>query len=499
MISRIEQDHSRFREIIRGKIRQNLRKYISRGDLIAPKGQGSVTIPMPQINIPRFVFGDNSGQGVGQGEGDAGDPVGGSPKDGQSGSGKAGEGEGNKALEVEVSLEELAEIMGEELGLPNIQRRGTQSLETKKDRYVGLRTSGPESLRSFKATFKRALRRQVAMGTYDARRPVIVPIREDRRYRSWRTDPRPQSNAVIIYMMDVSGSMGDEQKEMVRIESFWIDTWLRSQYKGLESRYIIHDATARVVEREVFFRTRESGRDDDLVGVQGLRRPDRRRVQPGAVEHLRVPLLGRRQLVGRRHRDLHRPAQEPPAAAAQPVRLRAGRVAVRLGAIHQGPAGGVQQAPAADHVGDQDQGRHHGLDPRVSEGRPLMASVRFRRCPAAARPAGGDQGLRRRLRLDTFPVLFEPVDYRHMCEIAAYDGFPTRYPHWRFGMEYDHMLKSHTYGLSKIYELVINTNPCYAYLLEGNSLVDQKLVMAHVYGHCDFFKNNYFFSHTDRG
>jgi uncharacterized sporulation protein YeaH/YhbH (DUF444 family) len=60
MISRIEQDHSRFREIIRGKIRQNLRKYISRGDLIAPKGQGSVTIPMPQINIPRFVFGDNS-------------------------------------------------------------------------------------------------------------------------------------------------------------------------------------------------------------------------------------------------------------------------------------------------------------------------------------------------------------------------------------------------------------------------------------------------------
>ncbi|MBL9101373.1 MAG: SpoVR family protein [Myxococcales bacterium] len=100
--------------------------------------------------------------------------------------------------------------------------------------------------------------------------------------------------------------------------------------------------------------------------------------------------------------------------------------------------------------------------------------------------------------LDTFPVVFEPVDYRHMCEIAAYDGFPTRYPHWRFGMEYDHMLKSHTYGLSKIYELVINTNPCYAYLLEGNSLVDQKLVMAHVYGHCDFFKNNHFFSRTDR-
>ncbi len=100
--------------------------------------------------------------------------------------------------------------------------------------------------------------------------------------------------------------------------------------------------------------------------------------------------------------------------------------------------------------------------------------------------------------LQYFPQIFEMVDYRQMCEIASYGGFPVRYPHWRFGMEYDHMMKSHTYGLSKIYELVINTDPCYAYLLEGNSQVDQKLVMAHVYGHNDFFRNNYYFSRTDR-
>jgi stage V sporulation protein R len=100
--------------------------------------------------------------------------------------------------------------------------------------------------------------------------------------------------------------------------------------------------------------------------------------------------------------------------------------------------------------------------------------------------------------LDYFTQIFEMLDYREMCEIASYGGFPVRYPHWRFGMEYDHMIKSHTYGLSKIYELVINTDPCYAYLLEGNSYVDQKLVMAHVYGHNDFFKNNHYFSRTDR-
>ena len=69
----------------------------------------------------------------------------------------------------------------------------------------------------------------------------------------------PQSNAVIIYMMDVSGSMGSEQKEIVRITAFWIDTWIRSQYKNLEVRYIVHDATAKEVDQHTFFHLKESG------------------------------------------------------------------------------------------------------------------------------------------------------------------------------------------------------------------------------------------------
>ncbi|MBH25524.1 MAG: SpoVR family protein [Myxococcales bacterium] len=102
------------------------------------------------------------------------------------------------------------------------------------------------------------------------------------------------------------------------------------------------------------------------------------------------------------------------------------------------------------------------------------------------------------LGLDFFETIFEVVDYKRMNEIAAFGGYPTRYPHWRFGMEYEQLSKSYAYGLSKIYEMVINNNPCYAYLLEGNNLVDQKTVISHVYGHCDFFKNNYFFSKTNR-
>ena len=100
--------------------------------------------------------------------------------------------------------------------------------------------------------------------------------------------------------------------------------------------------------------------------------------------------------------------------------------------------------------------------------------------------------------LDFFPTIFEMVDYEEMNMLAAYQGFPNRYRHWRWGMEYERLAKSYEWGLHKIYELVINTNPCYAYLLEGNSLLDHKLVIAHVYGHCDFFKNNAWFSRTDR-
>lgn len=99
--------------------------------------------------------------------------------------------------------------------------------------------------------------------------------------------------------------------------------------------------------------------------------------------------------------------------------------------------------------------------------------------------------------LDFFPTIFEMVSYDQMNEIAAYGGFPTRYPHWRFGMEYEQLSKSYEYGLSKIYEMVINNNPAIAYLLEGNSVTDQKMVMCHVLGHVDFFKNNFAFRATD--
>ena len=258
MSLRVDQDHSRFKQIVRGKIRQNLRRFISKGELLGRQGKETVSIPIPQIDVPRFRFADKQGGGVAQGDGEPGDGLSQPGQEGP-GSGQAGSGEGQHILEVDVNLQELAEILGEELKLPNIEDKGKDRITSQKDRYVGIRRVGPNSLRHFRRTYREALKRQIASGSYNTKQPVVIPVRDDMRFRSWRTDHEPVANAVIIYMMDVSGSMGDEQKEIVRIESFWIDTWLKHQYQGLEARFIIHDAVAREVDRETFFRTRESG------------------------------------------------------------------------------------------------------------------------------------------------------------------------------------------------------------------------------------------------
>ncbi len=252
---KIDQDHTRFRDIVRGRIKEDLKKFVTSGEMIGKQGKRLISIPLPQIDLPRFKYGQNQGRGVGQGEGEAGQPI-----DGEGeGEGQAGDQEGQHTLEVDVSLEDLAKILGEELELPNIEPRGAKTIRSRAGKFTGISRVGPQSLRHFKRSFREALKRQIASGTYDHERPVVVPIKEDMRYRSMTLREEPQASAAIIYMMDVSGSMGREQKEIVRIEAFWIDTWLRHQYKNLEVNYIVHDAVAHMVDQHTFFHLRESG------------------------------------------------------------------------------------------------------------------------------------------------------------------------------------------------------------------------------------------------
>ncbi len=255
---RIDNDYNRFKQIVRGKIKKDLRKYMSSSEMIGKKGKNLVSIPIDRIDIPHFVHDPNQQKGVGQGEGEVGQPLG-PPQDGDQ-PGQGGNMPGEHLMEVDIALDELAAILGEELQLPRIEPKGQKrNITSQKEKFSGIHRSGPESLRHFKRTFKEALKRQIATGTYQTDNPIIVPYREDRRYRSWKIVPQQAANAAIIYIMDVSGSMGQEQKDIVRTESFWIDTWLKSQYKGIDSRYIIHDASAKEVDSETFYHTRESG------------------------------------------------------------------------------------------------------------------------------------------------------------------------------------------------------------------------------------------------
>lgn len=255
---KIDRDASRFKQIVRGKIRENLRKYVTHGEMIGRKGKDLVSIPLPQLDVPHFKYGQNGRGGVGQGEGEPGQPLAPGEQD-PNGTGEAGKDPGQHVLEVDITLEELAAILGDELKLPRIEPKGKANITQEKVRYTSVKRIGPESLRHFKRTYVQALKRQITEGTYRMVEPRVVPHREDRRYRSWESVPEPVANAVIFYLMDVSGSMTDDQKEIVRTESFWIDAWLRSQYNGLERRYIIHDAAAREVDEETFYHTRESG------------------------------------------------------------------------------------------------------------------------------------------------------------------------------------------------------------------------------------------------
>src|SRR5713226_6597169 len=149
--------------------------------MIGKKGKDLVSIPLPQIELPQFRYGQKGSGGVGQGEGDPGQPL--TAPDGE-GEGGAGDQPGGHILEVDLTLEELADILGEELGLPRIEPRGKKNVVTQKDKYSSIRNVGPESLRHFKRTYKRALKRSISAGTYNPDRPIIVPIREDKQYRS---------------------------------------------------------------------------------------------------------------------------------------------------------------------------------------------------------------------------------------------------------------------------------------------------------------------------
>jgi hypothetical protein len=253
------------KKIVRNAVRKDLEKLIGQHHLIVRRGKDLVGIPITRIDLPRFIHGINSSGGVGQGPGEEGDVIGSDPDDGI---GQAGDQPGEHLFEAELTTDELAEMLGEYLQLPHIVPKGRRNIAAEKDRYYGLRYVGPAGLRDDDKTFKKMLKRSMQTMSVDnleefdfldplERTMQIIP--DDQRFRSWKTEQVFFASAVVYYMMDVSGSMTSVQKDIVRTMCFWIDTWLKKNFPGLEVHYIIHDAVAHEVDEETFYHTLESG------------------------------------------------------------------------------------------------------------------------------------------------------------------------------------------------------------------------------------------------
>lgn len=253
----IKKDQSRFKDIVKGRVRENLKKYITHNSLTGRRENDLVKIPIDSIDIPNFRFGKGEDQqGVGQGsDGDGGDGSDGSPSQGS----KPGNESGEHVFEAEMTVSELADILGETLQLPQLQPKGNNNLQTTSKKYSTLAPTGPAGLRNFKQTYKKALKKSISSGKYNYKNPQVIPNRPDFIYKSPKSTSKPFAQAVVFYIMDISGSMGDNEKNIVKTEIFWLNAWLRKHYKGLESRFIVHEAKSWEVKEEEFFTITASG------------------------------------------------------------------------------------------------------------------------------------------------------------------------------------------------------------------------------------------------
>ncbi|MBD2845781.1 sporulation protein YhbH [Paenibacillus sp. IB182496] len=253
------QDQARHQKKVREAIKQNLPDLISEENIIMSDGKQIIKVPIRSLDEYKFVYNHNKNKHVGQGDGDSqvGDVLGVDPapaKKGGKGEG-AGDRPGDDIIEAEISLAELEAMLFEELELPFLQPKEKDQLETREVRFNDIRKKGIMSNIDKKRTILENLRRNATSGA-----PGIHGISpDDLRYKTWEEVIKPHSNAVILAMMDTSGSMGSFEKYVARSFFFWMTRFLRKQYEKVEIVFIAHHTEAKEVTEEEFFTRGESG------------------------------------------------------------------------------------------------------------------------------------------------------------------------------------------------------------------------------------------------
>ena len=257
---RIREDHKRYHDIIRDKVKHKLKDHIKTGKKIDRRGKDYVVVNIPVIDLPRFKYGDpTDGSGIGAGPGEKGDKV----KDGPQESGK-GEGPGDQSGEhtmgVGVPLDAYIDILGEELSLPHLEPKANSEIVNPKIKYDKIAKVGNNSLLHKKRTLKNAIKRHISLDEFNPDDiSNLYPIPEDKEYKSWSEKDKPDVNAAIFFMQDISASMGPDKRDLVRELCWYLECWIKKHYKQTDIKYLVHDVEAFEVDSEKFYNYTSGG------------------------------------------------------------------------------------------------------------------------------------------------------------------------------------------------------------------------------------------------
>lgn len=253
------EDQARHQQKVQEAIRKNLPDLVSDESIVLSDGRKTVKVPIKSLDESRFVYNYNKKQHVGQGDGDSqvGDVLGVDPQAAKGpGKGKdAGDQPGEDVVDTEISIDQLEDMLFEELELPNLEQKQKEQLQSKEIVFTDIRKKGIMSNIDKKRTLIENLRRNANSGISGI--GGISP--DDLRYKTWTEIIKPQSNAVILALMDTSGSMGSFEKYCARSFFFWMTRFLRRKYEHVEIIYVAHHTEAKEVTEDEFFTRGESG------------------------------------------------------------------------------------------------------------------------------------------------------------------------------------------------------------------------------------------------
>ncbi|MBW4085626.1 sporulation protein YhbH [Paenibacillus sp. S150] len=281
-----EIDQERHKRKVKEAIRHNLADLVSEESIIMPQGDKVIKVPIRSLDEPKFRYNYQNEPQVGQGQGgtQVGDVIGQAGPDGAEGPGKggheAGDQPGEDYYEAELTIDELAEMVFEDLKLPRLKPKAAPELTIEDVRFDDVRKQGMMSNVDKRRTLFEAIKRQALGGgqsmphaaavrsdwtpppepQHVSSGSVLGPITgDDLRYKTWEDIRKPQSSAVVLAMMDTSGSMGTFEKYVARSFFFWMTRFLRTKYENVQIRFLSHSTDAKEVDEESFFHKGESG------------------------------------------------------------------------------------------------------------------------------------------------------------------------------------------------------------------------------------------------